>query len=1507
MFGPALFFSLVGFAALGSAPALAASPEPPELHAEPVFATTATLNGVLNPHSTPSEAGTYQFIYRKQTLAGEDKCKGTGETTAPAAPAAGNGTEHEELPPEVVKGLTASTEYAACLVAKNLEGEATSSPVSFTTSVAGAQETPEVVSPVEDTTAVVATPSTEALLHGVVNPVGTGEAGTYKFLYKKSITKTCTGESETTEGLILTPLREEPGQAISSLAPGTEYAVCLRVENNAKTEVKISPAVTFTTPVKPEAPKTEPVTGETTTTATLHGVLNPLGTATTKAGWYFAYNTEATCTGPSEQQTAHEAEVEGKAVSVTPTAVTELQPHQKYKVCLVATNNAGEAVPGTEVSFETLVSAPAISGETAAGVTFDAASLEAQIDPNNQKTAYTFEYSTKAGGSPLVLEGTIVKVNGGSELAGFGDQTASVATGVLTQDTTYYYRVTAKNEKSEETQGEVLHFNTPPEAPEKVEVPAGGITGQTATLTGVLNPKTPGEVGAYYEFVYRESASECQRTNIEAGRQETEKATLAERATGAKGEVVQAQLSGLEADKSYTVCLLVRDGAGVSATSGPPVTFTTAATPILSGVEAPLKDQAATTATLQAEVNPDGSEVTTCQFEYGTEAGVYPESVPCVPATIPSGTTPVPVSVTITEFHHEPLKPNTEYHWRLTATNAAGSTTSVDHVFNYTTGSENLPDNRAYEMVTPVKKDGGLIGAKFIGLAPTVSEDRAPAELAPGEPEEASRVIATTIQCFAPSKSCNAGGSGGDEGEPYEFTRSDQAQQCEPRPAPCWVTTALAPPATRFSENEPWGYDASADTALFTMPTGEKGEEEWYARQPGEPEPFVRVGPADPPESANVEPFKSSDTTATADLSHLIWENEPEPSRQAAFWPFDGTTGHEKSLYEYAGAGSKEPILVGVTGKEGSHELISTCSTRSGAGIFNDFVPWNGLSVDGHTVFFSVGGKEEFDTSCPVGGTGTNKEIDVPVKELYARVDGEEPDAHTVAISEPDAPQVLLEGSRGHESPRDANCASVPCKESIEKKENWRGATFFGASEDGSRVYFTSRQQLTDNATQSSSSENLQAEACAESGGDCNLYLYDSRLPEGKQLIDVSETSAQTPVSGGPRVQGVVATSADGSHVYFVAQGVLTGSQTNEYGAVAESEKDNLYMFDAETRSAAFIAALSGSDEHHNWSEETLGDIHHANVTPDGQFLVFQSHGDLTPGDTRGAGNQVFRYDADTGDLVRVSIGADGFDDDGNAGFGDATIVPAYESSETKVGPARGDPTMSNDGAYVFFQSPIALTPHALDDVSIGDEGNYAQNVYEWEAQGTEADGQVACAQMGGCVYLISDGRDTSTAITACEGRSEVEPAGSAVCLLGTDATGHNVFFSTAGRLVPADTDTQVDIYDARICEPENGNPCVAPEPAALPPCGGEACHGTPAATPSLLAPGTASFNGEGNITQPPPAVVKPKPLTRAQKLTAALKVCKKDKKKSKRATCEKQAKKKYAPPKKPKKAKGKK
>jgi hypothetical protein len=155
----------------------------------------------------------------------------------------------------------------------------------------------------------------------------------------------------------------------------------------------------------------------------------------------------------------------------------------------------------------------------------------------------------------------------------------------------------------------------------------------------------------------------------------------------------------------------------------------------------------------------------------------------------------------------------------------------------------------------------------------------------------------------------------------------------------------------------------------------------------------------------------------------------------------------------------------------------------------------------------------------------------------------------------------------------------------------------------------------------------------------------------------------------------------------------------------------------------------------------------------------------------------------------------------------------------------------------------------------------------------------------GGHVYLISDGRDTSKV---------TENGGSSVDLIGSDATGANVFFGTADRLVERDTDTQLDVYDARICT--TGDPCIAPPQPPPPPCLGETCHGTPAVTPAVLTPGTATFSGAGNLSPPAPTSVKRKTAAqiKAENLAKALRACRVRRNKHKRKACESRARKKY-------------
>jgi len=209
---------------------------------------------------------------------------------------------------------------------------------------------------------------------------------------------------------------------------------------------------------------------------------------------------------------------------------------------------------------------------------------------------------------------------------------------------------------------------------------------------------------------------------------------------------------------------------------------------------------------------------------------------------------------------------------------------------------------------------------------------------------------------------------------------------------------------------------------------------------------------------------------------------------------------------------------------------------------------------------------------------------------------------------------------------------------------------------------------------------------------------------------------------------------------------------------------------------------------------------------------------------------------------------------------------------------------MADDGSVVFFSSPVALVPGALNEVVADEAGikkeglsvKFAQNIYEWEAQG-----QGSCVEAGGCIWLISDGKDTAESGNTLE---------SVVELLGSDTTGQNVFFATTSRLVPADTDTQRDYYDARV---GGGFPVAVPPPA----CEGDVCHPVTSGTPIFGPVGSFAFSGPGNSPPPAsaPSVQPKKALTRAQLLARALKTCRARHGKSKRVSCEAQARKRYS------------
>jgi hypothetical protein len=136
---------------------------------------------------------------------------------------------------------------------------------------------------------------------------------------------------------------------------------------------------------------------------------------------------------------------------------------------------------------------------------------------------------------------------------------------------------------------------------------------------------------------------------------------------------------------------------------------------------------------------------------------------------------------------------------------------------------------------------------------------------------------------------------------------------------------------------------------------------------------------------------------------------------------------------------------------------------------------------------------------------------------------------------------------------------------------------------------------------------------------------------------------------------------------------------------------------------------------------------------------------------------------------------------------------------------------ISDDGTRVFFNSFDAL---------VAEDTNGMQDVYEWEEQGTGG-----CQKADGCISLISSG----------ESPKDSE-------FIDSSPTGRDVFFTTAGSLLPQDPGL-IDVYDAR----EGGG---FPQPVAPAACEGEACQ-SPPSPPNPSTPASSSYNGPANVIAP--------------------------------------------------------
>jgi hypothetical protein len=1042
---------------------------------------------------------------------------------------------------------------------------------------------------------------------------------------------------------------------------------------------------------------------------------------------------------------------------------------------------------------------------------------------------------------------------------------------------------------SESVPGVVDEFGAPVVVPEPVTGAASNRANTTATVAGTVNPDgTP----TTYQFEYGTSTSYGSVSPAAPGVVGSDSTVHPE----------SANLTGLKPGTLYHYRLVASNGTGANEGTeyGEDYTFSTTGPPRVDAQSVTSIVQSG--ATVDGEVNPGGYE-TQVFVEYGATSSYGSSTTPIVIGQSKQ-TVDLPVVLALSG-----LKASTTYHYQIVAVNecephvecraegldetftieppatiedesfAAASSGSVrlnaeidgfgtatDYFYEYGTST-------AYGSKTPVRSLGAAnenvnAPAQLSGLSPdTVYHFRAVASNALGEEGGGDMTFTTLVAPVA----------GLPDGRGWEMVTPPDNHNAQPYHSEGFYGSPLFEDGSPSQLLARAAADGDAMTYLADPTVGGSGTTSHVAG--GGNQYLATRSAAGGWTQTNIQPSGLASQFYegfSSDLSVGILNSEGETAAEGAqgvpagyrvnymrdsdgsYRPFFTETPPYRTAAEFEAAYVADDVSNGGLGYAGasadmSHELFEAndaLTENAPGGSGNDpvsklsYADENNLydSVDGRLYLVNVLPEGEAQDGATFGapseaqgftsdGPDFSNVISADGSRIFwsslapEKVDGEP--GNGLLPARPDALYVRENDTRRESPLNEQGECTVPKDACTVLIANGREVRYWAANSEGTKVFFTN-------------------------GGD----LYEYQLPVGQvsgQAVDL------TPGSGEAGVLGVLGASENGEYVYFTATTALVPGAAE--GAA------NLYMYhDGET---VFVTTLSAGDDDLSSEYTSIGEsgvplvgdwrpspgTRTAQVAPQGRALVFLSSKSLTGYPNEGV-LEVYVYEPGESDPLHcVSCSPSG-------------EPPPFTSRETEEEPGGLLPIshantfmlrwISEDGSRVFFDSVEPLVPQAA---------NGRMNVYEWER-----DGSGSCTEASGCIYLLSGGAST---------------AGS--WLIDASANGDDVFFTTRGKLVPADQNENVDLYDARV---------GAAQPLAANACSGTGCQGLPAAPPVFSTPASATFAGVGNF--PPPAATvapKQKPKTAAQlraaKLAAALKACK-AKAGAKRKSCEASARKRY-------------
>jgi hypothetical protein len=344
-------------------------------------------------------------------------------------------------------------------------------------------------------------------------------------------------------------------------------------------------------------------------------------------------------------------------------------------------------------------------------------------------------------------------------------------------------------------------------------------------------------------------------------------------------------------------------------------------------------------------------------------------------------------------------------------------------------------------------------------------------------------------------------------------------------------------------------------------------------------------------------------------------------------------------------------------------------------------------------------------------------------------------------------------------------------------------AFFVGASEDGGRAFFSTRESLVAEDTDRA----------------IDVYMRDT-VASTTTLVSRGEVDCQAAGCGNAEVaanfvqRGV---TPSGSHLFFLTSERLTGEDGDNVSDV--------YVRDVDGEATELVSRGDPSCESGGCGDAAVPVLGFENASANGMKAVFRTAEDLTGGDSDGGAADLYQRNLVTGATLQVSVPG-----------GCPACVPSYGAS-------------SDDGGHVVFETSGKLDPADTDS---------AQDVYEWSGGtvslvsigpaggndsskpavfpgvvsafpgisadgsrvifetseklvGTDDDGAVDVYERSGAETSLVSRRDPSCDPPAC-GSSEL-PA--TFRWMSPDDSDPGVLFGTAEPLVSADQDERQDVY----------------------------------------------------------------------------------------------------------------